>query len=658
MLFMPLRFLRWRRRRKGVNVFTSHRFATWNVLTLNGPGKTDLLNRELKKLNIAVAGLQEVRWTGSGETNLEGYKLLWSGHETMASAGVGIAIRRDLASCISSWRPISPRLIYARLHHSRGCFSVFSCYAPTNVSDQEDKDTFFGMLAEELGRIPQHDIVLVLGDFNATIGDCRNDYQGVLGPFCCGPTNDNGYRTLNLASANQLRAAFSWFKHKEIHRLTWYSNDGVTRKIIDHVLFSSRWHALSDCRVYRSAELGCTDHRLVVATVNVKLKRAQPKAELQRNTKVEIDRLKVPEYASQYAVTVANRFAALDTSHELTIDQTWKQFEDTITSSALETVGPKIKRKRVWISEQSLQLVENCRAARLNNQDDRYRTLRKERRRSLRRDRILWLNRIATKAEENFRKHDARSLYQHVRELCEQRKITTTPLLSPNGEVVTDSQQKLRLWSQHYAAQLNTDPPPSNQDLDSFAASGIPSADTRTEPPTRMEIMEAIKRLSGGKSPGPDGITSELMKAAAVPITSQLVTLCQRVWECETVPSCWANGTIIPVYKNKGDQRLPSNYRPITLLSVPGKVVMSILMRRILPLLLHHRRPEQAGFTPGRSTVDCILALRVLAEQRREFRKPLLAAYVDLKSAFDSINRDCLWTVSYTHLTLPTILLV
>ena len=64
---------------------------------------------------------------------------------------------------------------------------------------------------------------------------------------------------------------------------------------------------------------------------------------------------------------------------------------------------------------------------------------------------------------------------------------------------------------------------------------------------------------------------------------------------------------------------------------------MSVLMRRILPHILRHRRPEQSGFTPGRSTIDCILALQVLAEQRREFRQPLLAAYVDLKSAFDSI---------------------
>ena len=70
---------------------------------------------------------------------------------------------------------------------------------------------------------------------------------------------------------------------------------------------------------------------------------------------------------------------------------------------------------------------------------------------------------------------------------------------------------------------------------------------------------------------------------------------------------------------------------------------MTVIIRRILPYLLDRRRPEQSGFTPGRSTTECILALRVLAEKHREYRRPLFAAFVDLKSAFDSVDRNALW---------------
>ena len=61
--------------------------------------------------------------------------------------------------------------------------------------------------------------------------------------------------------------------------------------------------------------------------------------------------------------------------------------------------------------------------------------------------------------------------------------------------------------------------------------------------------------------------------------------------------------------------------------------------------MLEHQRTEQSGFTPKRSMIDRILALRVLTKRRREFWQGLLAADVDLCKAFDSVNRDALWRI-------------
>ena len=81
------------------------------------------------------------------------------------------------------------------------------------------------------------------------------------------------------------------------------------------------------------------------------------------------------------------------------------------------------------------------------------------------------------------------------------------------------------------------------------------------------------------------------------------------------------------------------------LLSVPGKVFARIILDRVRHLLLEHQCPEQSGFTPKRSTIDRILALQVLTERRREFWQGLLAAYVYLCKAFDSVNQDALWRI-------------
>ena len=83
----------------------------------------------------------------------------------------------------------------------------------------------------------------------------------------------------------------------------------------------------------------------------------------------------------------------------------------------------------------------------------------------------------------------------------------------------------------------------------------------------------------------------------------------------------------------------------MTLLTVPGKVFARIIIDRDRHHLLEHQCSEQSGFTPKRSTIDRILALRVLTERRQEFQQGLLAAYGGLCKAFDSVNQDALWRI-------------
>ena len=160
----------------------------------------------------------------------------------------------------------------------------------------------------------------------------------------------------------------------------------------------------------------------------------------------------------------------------------------------------------------------------------------------------------------------------------------------------------------------------------SFSSLGTSDDRISLDAPTLSEVMTAIKRLPNGRAPGADGISGEMLRAAADSIAPRLHQICQRIWEEERIPADWKEGIILPIYKNKGDRRDTSNYRPITLLSVPSKVVTAIIFGRIKPLIFEKRRPQQAGFTPGRSTTDCILTLTILAQHWRMFRKPLYAA--------------------------------
>ena len=80
--------------------------------------------------------------------------------------------------------------------------------------------------------------------------------------------------------------------------------------------------------------------------------------------------------------------------------------------------------------------------------------------------------------------------------------------------------------------------------------------------------------------------------------------------EEKRVPREWQKALIVPLFKNKGSRLDCGNYRGISLISVPTKVFMRVLLNRIKPKIEERLREEQAGLRGGRSTVDQIFALR------------------------------------------------
>ena len=123
------------------------------------------------------------------------------------------------------------------------------------------------------------------------------------------------------------------------------------------------------------------------------------------------------------------------------------------------------------------------------------------------------------------------------------------------------------------------------------------------------------------------------------PTSRILHQLFAKVWATGKVPSAWKEGITNSLYKGKDPRNECVSNRPISFPSDPGKVFAHVLPNRIDPLLRSKRRFEQSGYTPGRSTVDALLALRLLSEVHHEFSQPPHVAFVDLKVASDSVDR-------------------
>ncbi|XP_029766781.1 uncharacterized protein LOC112117806 [Terrapene carolina triunguis] len=126
-----------------------------------------------------------------------------------------------------------------------------------------------------------------------------------------------------------------------------------------------------------------------------------------------------------------------------------------------------------------------------------------------------------------------------------------------------------------------------------------------------------------------------------------------NIWEDENIPQDLRDATIVSLFKNKGSKAECGKYRGISLLSVGGKIIARIILNRLIASISEAKLPEsQCGFRPGRSTVDMVFAVRQIQEKCIEQNMHLYAVFIDLTKAFDTVNREALWTI-LTRLGCP-----
>ena len=111
----------------------------------------------------------------------------------------------------------------------------------------------------------------------------------------------------------------------------------------------------------------------------------------------------------------------------------------------------------------------------------------------------------------------------------------------------------------------------------------------------------------------------------------------------ELIPTQWRIGTIVPIPKACTKDPLdPSQYRGITVLLVVYKALCKILGNRLVGVIEGEKllSDEQNGF---RGCIDHVLALSLLSEMRLKDKKDTFLCFIDLKKAYDSVDRNLLW---------------
>ncbi|KAL8622673.1 hypothetical protein ACOMHN_009307 [Nucella lapillus] len=627
------------------------RIGTWNIRSLYETGKSAQVSREMHRYNLKILGLCETRWNGTGQTRLtSGDTIIYSGQEEGQphTHGVALLMTPEATRALLSWEPVSPRLLTARYNSKGRKVTIIQCYAPTNVANADDKEEFYDQLQATIDRAPKRDLKIVMGDMNAKVGANNSDKELIMGKHGMGEQNENGELFTDFCTFNDLVIGGTVFPHKKIHKATWISPDGRTENQIDHITIGRKWRrSLHDVRTRRGAD-AASDHHLVVAVLQTKLKAYKDQAG-RPSFKYNVNTLKDRVKANEFKVELRNRFSALENLTEETVEGHWHGLRDTLTSTCRKILGKKTRKRKEWLSSDTWNLITSRKELKekinlTRNLEEKqelqalYWETNRQVKKSARRDKRAFIHELTEEAETAAGKRDVKRLYEITRVLSGKTNNPTRPVRDKNGKTITGEEAQRVRWAEHFKEILNRPPPPVPPD--------VPPAtqllEVNKNPPTKQETMKAIKSLKSGKAAGPDGIPPEALKADIQTSTDILHPLLVKIWETEAVPEDWKKGFLVKLPK-KGDLSLCNNWRGIMLLSIPGKVLSRIILERLKTALDKTLRDEQAGFRQDRSCTDHIATMRIIIEQSLEWQTPLYNIFVDFQKAFDSVDREVIW---------------
>ena len=335
-----------------------------------------------------------------------------------------------------------------------------------------------------------------------------------------------------------------------------------------------------------------------------------------------------------------------NTVYEIFQNKYCKHYQSTITTKTC-TIGQRKLPRQPWMTQDILKKIrKRDRLAKLGTRRDEYRQLR---------------NDIVSSCRKAERSYNDRKIQENMSDIKEHWKVLKNVMGKMNNKTEFPSAFK------HDEAWV-TDMKENSENLNNFYANVGPdtnqSVGSSKESPhhflnkfkdrnaeqlmhiefTDNDVIEACRNINKKTSCDAYGLSQAVVLNdidIIAPMITHIANCSLREGVC---PDLSKIARVIPVYKEKGENYLYTNYRPISLIPVFSKIIEKLMYNKIFHFLVRYQIlfKSQYGFRPGHSTVHATLDFLKTIEKAFQENEYAIGVFCDLSKAFDTLDHDIL----------------
>ena len=607
--------------------------ATMNVRSIRLQNQREELARNFQDKGICILGIVDHKIVHEDPVTFQQFdeatmitSSAWRNTSNATVGGVGLMLSKQATQALSEVVPRNERIITAHFS-GNPAISVIVHYSPTEGSDTAEEH--YNNLVTAISAVPKHNVLLVLGDCNAHLGEeaVKHTYHK--------RTNSNGEHLLDLACEANLIITNTAFQKRKGKLWTFLSDMTGSKSQIDYILINKKWkNSVKNVEAYSSFASTGSDHRIVIARLKLSLRKCKTPP---RGKKYDWKVLNDNNLQDRYTVLVRNRYAQLSCEDD-TVTESYQHFMQANNEAADELIPVKQKIKRIRASKDPgvIEAREKANVAFQQYQENPTEGYRNKLQAAKENLKTAYNDIIEKELEGMIKKvEEADSKSQHGESWKLINEISGRET-SKKGILKGKSQEeRIKAWYIHFSNLLGKEPVTNNAGEEEITTV-LHQLSIKTGPFTVKEYQAVKRKLKEDKTLGSDGISIEALKHCD--FDDIIVKYANKLLIDQEKPDQWSDIHIIPLPKS-GDLSKVGNYRGIGISSTVSNVINRMILNRIQPAIDEHLRPNQNGFRPNRSTSSHILALRRIIEGVKQNKLPAVITFVDFRKAFDSVHR-------------------